>query len=587
MLRLMNATQRPAVYPRAATVVCFVIPLLLYATTAARTVQGGDTGEFACVAMLGGVAHPPGYPVYSLLARAVGHLVPFGPLFWRVAMASAFCGAATCAVLLAVMWRVTGRVGASMLAALAFALSPLEWRLAGVPEVFTLHALASACVLLFSLRLAESERGKLRRDGFALGLVCGLGLANHQTLLLLFPLVFWAVASVLRREGRAALKVLPGLAGGGLVGLSAYLLLPLFAHFSGPESLVWGRTDTWQGFMTHVLREEYGTFRLHTGVDASAATAALQIRTFADELVRQNMYLFALVGVVGVVVAFGKKRGFAGALLAAFLLAGVGFSALLTLDLSPIQREVAARFHLMPQLLFSVFVAEGLASLEARLRPGVFGTVGGLLLLGSVVVAWRDVDWARDASIENFTRGELDAMAPQSLVLGVGDGHDAEFAWEAYALGLRHDVHYVDPNMATLPWYQVRKQLEIPGLPLPAVRVKAGALATTMVSHGFTTYLAPTIVPSDREPARLEPAGFLDRVVGPQTAPLPLEEAELRLQKATDLFAPALPVVDAWSEVVYLQARTRWLDLAENYRLAGRDDRFTACALRGLKVLPQ
>ena len=79
--------------PRLPAALAFFGPLALYAWTAARTVQGGDAAEFGLIGLRGGVAHPPGYPLYSLLLRLFGHL-PINPPFFRVALTSVVCGAA-------------------------------------------------------------------------------------------------------------------------------------------------------------------------------------------------------------------------------------------------------------------------------------------------------------------------------------------------------------------------------------------------------------------------------------------------------------------------------------------------------------
>jgi hypothetical protein len=47
----------------------FVTLLALYLVTLAPTVVGGDSGELTAAAVTGGVPHPPGYPVFALLAR--------------------------------------------------------------------------------------------------------------------------------------------------------------------------------------------------------------------------------------------------------------------------------------------------------------------------------------------------------------------------------------------------------------------------------------------------------------------------------------------------------------------------------------
>ena len=44
-------------------------------------------------------------------------------------------------------------------------------------------------------------------------------------------------------------------------GLTPYLYLPLSAH-ANVARWTWGDQRTLQGFITHLLREEYGTFQL-------------------------------------------------------------------------------------------------------------------------------------------------------------------------------------------------------------------------------------------------------------------------------------------------------------------------------------
>ncbi|MBI5480981.1 MAG: DUF2723 domain-containing protein, partial [Deltaproteobacteria bacterium] len=159
-----------------ATALAFGLPLVLYALTATRTVQGGDTAEFVMVAATGGVPHPPGYPLHGMLARLFA-AVPSGSAPFRVALLSAVCAAAAVALLQRALWRLTGSLGASLGAALAFAVAPIQWQLAGVPEVFSLAALCAALTLLCASRLADAGPERAGREGMLLGLSAGLGLA--------------------------------------------------------------------------------------------------------------------------------------------------------------------------------------------------------------------------------------------------------------------------------------------------------------------------------------------------------------------------------------------------------------------------
>jgi hypothetical protein len=49
--------------------------LAVYLATLQRGVPGGDSGELIASAVTGGVAHPSGYPLFLLLARAAAAIL--------------------------------------------------------------------------------------------------------------------------------------------------------------------------------------------------------------------------------------------------------------------------------------------------------------------------------------------------------------------------------------------------------------------------------------------------------------------------------------------------------------------------------
>ena len=86
-LVLANETASPsAAAPRTtSTPWAWQAPLLaslllaaLYGATLAPSVAGGDSGELTAAALTGGVPHPPGYPLFALLARGLATLPIWG-----------------------------------------------------------------------------------------------------------------------------------------------------------------------------------------------------------------------------------------------------------------------------------------------------------------------------------------------------------------------------------------------------------------------------------------------------------------------------------------------------------------------------
>ncbi len=75
--------------------VLFIGAFTLYGATVARDVLPADSGEFQMVAALLGVAHPPGYPLYTLAGHLLICLIPAGTPAIRLSVLSAGLAAGT------------------------------------------------------------------------------------------------------------------------------------------------------------------------------------------------------------------------------------------------------------------------------------------------------------------------------------------------------------------------------------------------------------------------------------------------------------------------------------------------------------
>src|SRR2546430_2684191 len=78
--------------------IVFLIALLLYSWTLAPTVTLTDSGELIVVARGLGIAHPPGVPLWIILAH-LASLMPFGNIAVRINFSSALFAALACAML--------------------------------------------------------------------------------------------------------------------------------------------------------------------------------------------------------------------------------------------------------------------------------------------------------------------------------------------------------------------------------------------------------------------------------------------------------------------------------------------------------
>ena len=129
-------------FDRVAPTLTFVIVLFGYVQTIMPSIPGGDSGELVAEACELGTAHPPGYPLYTLLLHLVT-LVPYGSIAWRANLfcstLSAIASGFLCALVqqfskgdLARHYTWGGIVAGSM-----YGFSPLVWTYAVGSEVCT------------------------------------------------------------------------------------------------------------------------------------------------------------------------------------------------------------------------------------------------------------------------------------------------------------------------------------------------------------------------------------------------------------------------------------------------------------------
>ena len=359
-----------------------LVTFVTYLATLQRTVPGGDSGELIAVAYTMGTAHPPGYPLYTLLAK-LSTLLPVGTIAWRVNLLSAVLDATAAVVLFAAVSRWARSPWAGLVAGGLFAFSPLVWSYAVVAEVFALNNLFVA--LLIWLGVRYHERPDARTAGWA-ALTLGLAASNHHTIVLLgAPYGLWLLVrgpAPLRRPAHVfRLAALFGL------GLLPYAYLPLAA--SGVPLMTWGDFSSVGGFLDHFLRRDYGTFQLGAG-EARSGQLVTGIRTFVREAPGELLMIGPVLGLFGLVTTLGREgvRGLGAVTacaLAAYLLI-FGSLANLSYD-NELLYGVIARFWQQPNILLCAWAGLGFAAGWAMLSRYEWMRVPALATFAPAVAA--------------------------------------------------------------------------------------------------------------------------------------------------------------------------------------------------------
>ena len=235
--------------------------LLIYACTRFTVVPGGDSGELMAMACQRGIAHPPGYPLLTMLGSAWLGICPdlFGHApAAKLSLLAAVLGAASATLLSLAAAKFTSSAWAGVFAGGMFAFSGTVWKFSTHFEVFALNNFFVSLLHYLSIKYLVDKDDWIPYAG---ALACGLALTNQHTILLLeAPLILAVIissrASLLRPRSLVSLAML------FCLGLAPYLYLP-WAGAAAPRGS-WGAVDEVKGFIRHLLRREYGSLQLYT-----------------------------------------------------------------------------------------------------------------------------------------------------------------------------------------------------------------------------------------------------------------------------------------------------------------------------------
>ena len=418
-------------------VAVFASALVLYAATLAPSVLPADAGEFQLVGAVLGIAHPPGYPLYTLLAHAFT-LLPLGDAAWRVNAFAAACGALTLAVLARGVRRETGSIAAALIAAGALGLGATFWVQSTTANIRSLTALFTALSLALLLRWGSTRR---RRDLALAAAAFGFGVGHHSSLgLLALPLLAYVVAT----DARLILRPREWLPAAGAMGATFLVLayLPLRSAMGAPFDPEPIRTL--DDFFEHALATGFRGDMLYF---RSAAELAARGRVGAQILRLQfGPVLLVAAAASAALVAARRWR-------ALLLLGGVW----LVNTLSAITyRAPQTVEYLIPSyvaLTFLLGLGVGLLPARGRLRALRAGVIA-LLAVAVVAVGARNLPSMRALRADTSTRDDAVALleaAPEGALI-LANWHRATPLWYLQRVeGLRPDVEvtYVYPEGAT------------------------------------------------------------------------------------------------------------------------------------------
>jgi len=213
-----------------------------YFLTQSQIIFGGDSAEFLTVIGTKSIAHPPGYPLYTLIGIFFNKVLFFLPFIQRVNLISITASTLSIYFIYRTLSLFKIRKIIILYSVCFFSIIYLIWLYSIVPEVFALHLFLISILLYYGFLFNLTENRKYLVIFY---FIFGLGLAHHHTILL-FALPFILINR--KFIGKEIIFI--------FIFIPIYLY-PVIASKASPP-IDWENSQTLSGLLRLFTRYSYG-----------------------------------------------------------------------------------------------------------------------------------------------------------------------------------------------------------------------------------------------------------------------------------------------------------------------------------------
>ncbi len=502
------------------TTATFLSAFAIFYGTMYPTIGGGDSAELVTAVCSGGVIHPPGYPLWTMINEVflslLSNYTPAYAANLLNVIISALCGA----VLVGTVFKLTNSTSSSIVAASLFMFSKTSWNYSVVAEVFALNNLLTALTIytavIFAKFIFEAKSFELcvgaprskksenpipnqenhqKHKQSVCFIACvgsflmGCSLANQHTSVLTFVVVVpWVLY-----EGRHILlgfKTVMLLLFSFAFGIFPYLYIPYRSYNlvrntrnSSHPVMTWGDQRTAEGFWSHFLRREYGTFDL---TKSNIQTGPIQILkfflwTFYKEGVGGLSVILFIVGFFawnrGIEHSAYKKLRILMAITPCFYIFFFNWRANIDTS-SQLMAGVLLRFWMQPHLYFCVFSGVGFSFIERKalqyysaknmyIRASLGPAFSVCIVASLIKINFNTCDQSGSFWIHTYGGSIISALPENSILLLLGDLPGNAARYMQICEDRRVDVSLLDLQMMNYEWYKNMLQRNFPSVELP------------------------------------------------------------------------------------------------------------------------
>lgn len=445
----------------ATSALSFLIPFIVYYNTTNPYLTFTDNGELMAVCVTLGVAHPTGYPLFTIL----GYLWSLLPLcsskifqmnifaaFW-IALASLLIFFTSVSLFKILHTQVISKKKKPLpndyspleyyflafISALSFAFGREIWSQATSLEVYSLQLFIFSLILWLSFELIRLNfQTNLL---YLLVFILGLGFSNHLTTVLIIPSILFLI--FFRPDeniffARLSLKSLLTLILPFLLGTSLYFYLLIrsnqFPIFN------WGWVSrSFDKFFYHISGKQYRVWMF-----SSTDAISTNLNKFLTDLPFEFAYIGLLIISIGLIFLFFRQRYI-------LIYLSLAFSTCLVYSLNYQIHDIETYFSLAFVVLFVLFSA-GLYFIWEKSKK--ISLVFVFVPILSIILNFKENDQSKNNLVVTYTKNIVDNLAPNAIILSAQWDYFCSAFWYLQQVeGYRKDVALIEKELLRRTWY--------------------------------------------------------------------------------------------------------------------------------------
>lgn len=450
-----------------------IFSFIIYILTAAKDLQFTDSGELAAVSVTLGIAHPSGYPLFTIL----GHIWSYLPInISKIYLLNILAGIYTSLSVLVFYFivytilnsiqfikktkkqkkkkdsidSITNNVNnylifSSLIATLIYSFSITVWSQATNFEVYSLQLLLINLVILLVIKAWQSE--EQQKQFYLIGsFVLGLSFTNHLTTILIVPAVLFLYFKTQEKFDFSfpKLKFLFVALLPLILGLSLYLYLPIRSAME--PDFNWGWVSrSFDKFWYHVTGKQYQVWMF-----SDAETMKKNISLFFQMIPSQ----FGWIGIIPLVLGlFQLIRYHLTYSIFLLLISIAAFIYVINYSIHDIDS-----YFTMVFIPLHIFAAVGIYWLFIKIKQIAYSLI--IIPLISIFINYESCDLSNNFLVREYTNNLINNLDENALIISAQWDYWCSAFWYMQKVEkIREDIVLVEKELLRRTWYpyQFRK----------------------------------------------------------------------------------------------------------------------------------